>query len=89
MKGKEILCQRAGDQLQSCCHSIGPQTPFFANILVPVTRIKNQKAVFGDQLNVFGKNRSFSLDWRGVMNRPMAAALQLVPSPCVTAPIQE
>ena len=39
----------------NCCPSTGPQTLLFANISVPVTGIKknqNQKAVFGDQLNV-------------------------------------
>ena len=30
-----------GDQLQSCCHSTGPQTLLFANISVLVTQIEN------------------------------------------------
>ena len=54
--------ERAGDQLQSCGHSTGPQTLLFANISVLVTQIKKiRKQCLGTSWMCLGKNRSFSL----------------------------
>ena len=55
----------------------------FLPIWVPDTRIKkseSESSVWGP-VECFVGNKEASHWWRGEMNRPMAAALQLVPSP--------